>query len=462
MYLYGEGVEENGIEAVAWLRKAGDQGGQTALDAKAILATINLEAGVAIPSGLSTPREQYQNLQNLPLRLDSNLEQTLKFWYKEANELIPNDVTEKLSEPIPGRTDLHLKQLTGGLIRLSGSAEFTRNDASRQDLANRIVNVIKQAAANPLVKMDVFEQCQFFSGTCHDGHAEALLRLENSAAILQHVGKTQGLINNRAASSLKSALKESALIEATRQHAALKVDLANIQYHLDFQEGREEELRVADPVEFNLSYLTKLKRGGALSIGPSIYRYRAEGTDVSNADLDEIKQAAEKPEVLQSAVRRLASESAWESAIIQLRPETQCELDKIKAIYDQNNIFEASISPDADPTSAISRTQWQNILPFIQHGIQNTRSGLEESHSEFTQRVGEANRDLEAVNTLFENQKMDSIKLTECNPSNLYQAYAWSFQAKKEDAIANATVAWMQMQDQGDYQESRTRNSVVS
>ena len=48
MYLYGQGVESNGIEAVAWFRKAGDQGGEVALDAKEILATINLEAGVEL------------------------------------------------------------------------------------------------------------------------------------------------------------------------------------------------------------------------------------------------------------------------------------------------------------------------------------------------------------------------------------------------------------------------------
>ena len=404
--------------------------------------------GVEIPQSLLRPHED--GLDGLPLKPGSSLEEALEFWYSEAGKNVPEGLAARLGEPIPNRADsvtFDIGALIEGLSRLSGSQEYVDGGAGRKNLASRIINVVEQARDNPIVKEEIFEQCGLFSATCHDGVAEALLNLENSAAVLKHIGP-EGLIVDGSEKNaekniglkLKAALKQSALIEAARQYVAREADRIDSKRKSLAEAQGEPSYKKVDRVEYELSYLTELKKRGDLSIGPSGYLYTAEGVDSKRAGIAAIKKEVKNNlrGLLHDSARKLAKSNGWQSAVVKLSPGTKAKLEEVDRAADEDDVFE---DITFGVKASIGRTEYAKVLPYLESGISSARKNPDESEDEFTQRVIEAGNALASLRVAF-NQGVDSIKPVDTDLSALYKAYSWAIDAKKEEIIADATVEW--------------------
>lgn len=411
----------------------------TTLDSEVpIRSTVNVN-GVDVPSAYFQPKEG--NLSNLPLPVESSLEDVVHFWFQIAGESVPSDLIQSFREQLPNRPDLSSRELIQGLSMLSGSEEFS--GAGKQALAQRITQLLVKAAQNPLVKEDLLDNCGLFSGTCHDGAAEALLHMENSAEVLQYLDNDGLIAGDKVPARLKSAIKQSILIEATRQHALEKMQQENQRRADRRAAGGHIYEPDVDFVEYNLSYLTALRNLGQIRIGPTEYRYHGEGRSWldANTGVASIVRKSHKTEIIHDATKRLASRPGWQNAIEKLRPQTKESLTKIDQNFSDNDPFADLFNGDTD---TLSRATFEEILPILKKGIAETRQQPDEDHEAFVNRVTGATEALEVLQQAFEDPTLpNSVKPDIVGATKLYAAYAWAKEAAKEQVIADATTAWL-------------------
>lgn len=398
--------------------------------------TVN---GVELPAAYFQPKEG--NLESLPLPVDSSLDQVVSFWFDIAGENVPPGLKQQFEKPVLGRPDLSSRELIQGLSMLSGSEEF--NAAGKQALARRITQLLIKAANNPTVKEDLLDNCGLFSGTCHDGAAEALLHMENSAEVLQFIGPDGLIDGDKVPKQLKRAIKQSVLVEAARQHALEKMGQENLRR----AERRAQMIDVYEPnvdfVEFNLSYLTAMRNRGVISIGPTDYRYRGEGRSWldANTGIASILRKSSKTEVVQEATKRLAARPGWQSAIVKLQPQTQSALVKLDDEFEQRDPFAPIFLGEQE---TLSREAFNDVLPILRQGITGARQAPGETHQAFVKRVSSATRALAELQSAFAHPSLpEQVTPDQTSAAQLYAAYAWAKDVAREQIIADATVAWV-------------------